>query len=122
MVLLIAISVMILAICVLYDFHYNYAMVITRMILESFYLSLHLNSICAPLQILHNDIPSLESLKIRRGILGNILKLLNVNHMCSFIFHFQVSSILRKKHDSLTPEERRILEENSELVEQFYKR
>ncbi|XP_069999826.1 uncharacterized protein Sirt7 [Penaeus vannamei] len=34
----------------------------------------------------------------------------------------RVSSILRKKHDSLTPEERRILEENSELVEQFYKR
>ncbi|XP_066940216.1 uncharacterized protein Sirt7 [Macrobrachium rosenbergii] len=34
----------------------------------------------------------------------------------------RVSSILRKKHESLTAEDKRVLEENAELVEQFYKR
>ncbi|XP_071524327.1 uncharacterized protein Sirt7 [Panulirus ornatus] len=34
----------------------------------------------------------------------------------------RVSSILRKKRDSLTLDDKRVLEENPELVEQFYKR
>ncbi|KAG7168887.1 putative NAD-dependent protein deacetylase sirtuin-7-like 2, partial [Homarus americanus] len=33
----------------------------------------------------------------------------------------RVSSILRKKRDSLTLDDRHLLEENAELVEEFYK-
>lgn len=38
------------------------------------------------------------------------------------VLFWQVSSILRKKNDSLTLDDKQVLEENAELVEEYHKR
>lgn len=52
--------------------------------------------------------------------MSNLSRSLGLSDAC--VLFWQVSSILRKKNDSLTLDDKQVLEENAELVEEYHKR